>query len=78
MASSLFPSNPSPQSQPQSGGQPQNLLQKFQQFRQMMQGRDPQATLNALISSGRVSKDDVQRATQMAQEYASMLKGFFR
>lgn len=45
---------------------------------QMMQGKDPQAMLNQLIASGKVTQEDVNRAIEMARQYAPLLKGIFR
>lgn len=54
------------------GGQGQNpMLQNFQRFMQQMQGKDPKAMLNDLVSSGRVSQEQLNAAQQQAQQLAN-------
>lgn len=58
----------------QAMGPRPNMMQQFQQFMSQMQGRDPKAMLNELVSSGRVSQEQLNAAQQRAQELA----GFFQ
>ena len=38
------------------GGHP-NMMQQFQQFMTQMQGKDPNAIINEMVQSGRISQD---------------------
>ncbi len=51
-----------------------NILQRFQQFRQMFQG-DPRAQVQQLLNSGRVSQQQYNQAVQMAQQMQRMMGG---
>ena len=51
-----------------------NLKQQFQQFVAQMQGRNPNAMIQELVQSGRVTQDQLNRA----QQQASHLMQFFR
>lgn len=51
-----------------------NILQRFQQFRQMFQG-DPRQQVQQLLNSGRVSQAQYNQAVQMAQQLQRMLGG---
>ena len=54
---------------------PQNKLkQQFQQFMAQMQGKDPNAMIQQLVQSGRVTQDQLNQA----QQKASQLMQFFR
>lgn len=53
---------------------PMQLISQFNQFKQSMQGKDPQAVLNNLIQSGQVSKAQVDQATQMANMFRGLLR----
>ena len=54
---------------------PNNLAQQFQSFVQQMKGKDPNAMLNELVSSGRVSQQQLDAAQQKAREIAGMFRG---
>lgn len=51
-----------------------NILQRFQQFRQTFQG-DPRQQVQQLLNSGRVSQGQYNQAVQMAQQLQRMLGG---
>ena len=51
-----------------------NILQRFQQFRQMFQG-DPRQQVQQMLNSGRVSQAQYNQAVQMAQQLQRMLGG---
>ena len=57
---------------PQAGNA--NILQRFQQFKQMFQG-DPRQQVQQLLNSGRVSQAQYNQAVQMAQQMQKMLGG---
>lgn len=56
----------------QQQGPQNNLLQKFQQFRQSFQG-DPKQQVQSLLNSGKISQQQYDRAVQMAQQLQQML-----
>lgn len=49
-----------------------NLLQRFMQFKQTFRG-DPQAQVQQLLNSGKVTQDDYNKAVQTAQQLSRML-----
>lgn len=51
-----------------------NMLQRFQQFMNSMQGRDPNQILNELVSSGRVSQAQLNQAQRQAQQMQTMFE----
>ena len=57
-----------------------NMMQQFQQFMSQMQGRDPKAMLDELVSSGRVSQEQLDQAQRQAKQMASLfepMRGMF-
>ena len=55
------------------GGEMQNnIMQRFQQFRQMFQG-DPRTQIQQLMNSGRVNQGQYNQAVQMANQFRRML-----
>ena len=64
---------------PLMGGMPQmngmqNLMQRFQQFRQMFQG-DPRQQVQDMLNSGKISQGQYNNAYQMAQNFQRMMGG---
>lgn len=58
------------------GRQGQNpMLQNFQRFMQQMQGKDPNAMIQELVSSGRVSQQQLDQAQKQAQQMQGMFEG---
>lgn len=58
------------------GGNAQpNMMQRFQQFVSQMQGKDPKAMLNDLVSSGRVSQQQLDAAQRQVQQMQGMFDG---
>lgn len=53
--------------------QPNNLIQRFQQFQRMFKG-NPQEQVQQLLNSGRVTQDQYNKAVQMANQ---LQKTFF-
>ena len=51
-----------------------NILQRFNEFRNQMQGKDPNEVLNNLISSGQVTNEQVQQAVSQAKQLTNILK----
>lgn len=69
MASSLFPND----MRPQASG-PMGMLEEFNKFKASMQGKDPQAMVQELIRTGRMSQQQFNQLAQMA----SQLQGIFK
>lgn len=63
------------------GGQQGNpMMQQFQQFMQQMKGKDPNAMIQEMVSSGRISQaqlDQVQKQAQQMQGIFSSMRGMF-
>ena len=62
---------------PQMGGQfgnIQQMMQRFQQFRQSFQG-DPRQQVEQMLNSGKVSQQAYNNAYQMAQQFQRMMGG---
>lgn len=53
-------------------GRQNNLLTQFQQFKQSFNG-DPNQTINQMLQSGKVTQEQVNRATQIANQMKGML-----
>lgn len=58
------------------GGMPQNnmmsLLNQYRQFRANFRG-DPKAEVEKLVSSGRISQQQINQAMQMAQQIQRLM-----
>lgn len=50
------------------------MIQQFQNFKNMMKNKNPQEMLNSALSSGRYTQDDINRARDMANMFANILK----
>ena len=55
-----------------SGNNPFAMIQKFNEFRQNFTG-DPKQMVQQLLDSGRMSQQDFNRYSQMAQEFQKFL-----
>ena len=56
------------------------MMQQFQQFMSQMQGKNPNAIINEMVQSGRISQDQLNQAQQKAQQMQGMfapLRGMF-
>ena len=60
--------------QAMGGNRRPSMMQQFQNFMQSMQGKDPKAMLNDLVSSGRVSQEQLNAAQQQAQQLADVFQ----
>lgn len=60
--------------QAMGGNRRPNMMQQFQQFMSQMQGKDPKTMLNDLVSSGRVSQEQLNAAQQQAQQLANVFQ----
>lgn len=56
------------------GGRP-NMMQQFQQFMQQMKGKDPNAIINEMVSSGKISQEQLTHVQQQAQQMSGMFDG---
>ena len=54
-----------------NGNQQNDLVSRFNQFRQNFKG-DPQQQVQQLLNSGRVSQSQYNQAVQMAQQFQRM------
>ena len=52
------------------------MMQMFPQFMNQMKGQDPQQILNQMVSSGKISQQQLDQAQQMAQQMQAQLEGF--
>ena len=51
--------------------QPMNFWQRLQQFRSEMQGKDPNAIIQEMMQSGKISQEQYNQARQQAQQIAN-------
>ena len=53
---------------------PVQMLQKFSEFKNSMQGKDPEAMVNELLRSGKMSPQQFEQLKVQAQSFMSLLK----
>jgi len=51
-------------------------MQIFQQFMQSMRGQDPNQILNQMISSGRITQQQLNQVQMQAKQMESQFDGF--
>lgn len=61
--------------QAMGGNRQPNMMQQFQQFMSQMRGKDPNAMIQELVSSGRVSQQQLDAAQKQAQQMQGMFEG---
>ena len=67
---------PNPIFQVLGGGNRQsNMMQQFQQFMNQMKGKDPNAMINELVSSGKLTQSQLDAAQKQAQQMQGMFEG---
>ena len=67
---------PNPIFQVLGGGNSQsNMMQQFQQFMNQMKGKDPNAMINELVSSGKLTQSQLDAAQKQAQQMLGMFEG---
>ena len=67
---------PNPIFQDLGGGNSQsNMMQQFQQFMNQMKGKDPNAMINELVSSGKLTQSQLDAAQKQAQQMRGMFEG---
>lgn len=59
----------------QAMGPRPNMMQQFQSFMQQMRGKDPNAMIQELVSSGQVSQQQLDQAQRQAQQMQGMFEG---
>ena len=57
---------------------PMNILQQFQNFRNTMQGKNPNEEIQRMLRTGQISQQQLNQAQQMAIQMQNMLRGFIR
>lgn len=65
---------PNPLFQTFGGNRQPNMMGDFHRFMQQMQGKDPNAEIQKLLQSGRVSQAQLNQAQQMASQFASQFR----
>ena len=58
---------------PQMAGM-QSMLGQFQQFRQLMAGRNPRQMVNNLLASGQMTNEQYQQLISQAQQFMQMFR----
>lgn len=66
---------PNPIFQAMHGNQQNGMMQQFQSFMRQMKGQDPNAIINQMVSSGRVSQAQLNQAQRQAQQMQGMFNG---
>lgn len=61
--------------QAMGGGKQPNMLRQFQSFMQQMQGRDPDAMIQDMMQSGKLTQDQYNRAREQARQMQGMFEG---
>ena len=61
--------------QAMGGNRQTNMMQQFQQFMNQMRGKDPNAMIQELVSSGRVSQQQLDAAQKQAQQMSGVFEG---
>lgn len=57
------------------GNRQPNMMQQFQQFMNQMKGKDPNAIINEMVSSGKLTQEQLNQAQQQAQQMQGMFEG---
>lgn len=57
------------------GNRQPNMMQQFQSFMQQMKGKDPNAMIQELVSSGKLSQAQLDQAQKQAQQMSGMFEG---
>lgn len=57
------------------GNSQSNMMQQFQQFMNQMKGKDPNAMINELVSSGKLTQSQLDAAQKQAQQMRGMFEG---
>ena len=63
------------------GGNQNPIIQQFTQFMNQMKGTDPNAIINEMVSSGKLTQEQLNQAQQQAQQMQGMfnsVRGMFK
>lgn len=63
------------------GGNQNPIIQQFTQFMNQMKGKDPNAIINEMVSSGKLTQEQLNQAQQQAQQMQGMfnsVRGMFK
>ena len=71
MLSRLAQNSPAPAQQPSN---PMNMIQQFAEFKRQMAGKDPQAIVQQLMQSGRMSQQQFDQLKQQAMSLQQILR----
>lgn len=66
---------PNPFFNAMGGSQQQPMMRQFQQFMTQMRGKDPNALIDELVRSGRITQDQLNQAQQQARKMQGMFEG---
>lgn len=66
---------PNPFFNAMGGSQQQPMMRQFQQFMAQMQGKDPNAMIDELVRSGRITQDQLNQAQQQARKMQGVFDG---
>lgn len=57
------------------GNRQPNMMQQFQSFMQQMKGKDPNAVINEMMQSGKITQEQYNQAQQQAKQMQGMFDG---
>ena len=57
------------------GNKQPNMMQQFQQFMNQMKGKDPNAVIQDMMQSGKITQDQYNQTRQQAQQMQGMFEG---
>ena len=57
------------------GNKQPNMMQQFQQFMNQMKGKDPNAVIQDMMQSWKITQDQYNQARQQAQQMQGMFEG---
>ena len=57
------------------GNRQPSMMQQFQQFMQQMKGKDPNAMIQEMVQSGRISQAQLDQVQKQAQQMQGMFEG---
>lgn len=60
------------------GGGQNPMMAQFQQFMQQMQGKNPNAIIQDMLQSGKISQAQLNQAQQQAMQMQQMFAPFFK
>lgn len=61
--------------QAMGGNRQPNMMQQFQQFMNQMKGKDTNAMIQEMVSSGRISQDQLNQVQKQAQQMSGVFEG---